>query len=224
MRRSGAVSWAAGLCLAVLAAGPALARPPGAVAGADFSGVAASPDTRRLADWVVRSGDAHGRPFLIVDKAGARVFAFGPDGAIRGNSPVLLGLARGDVSPPGIGNRKLADIGPADRVTPAGRFDAEMGRNFSHDILWIDYDAAISLHRVVTGKPAERRLERLATATTLDNRISYGCINVPVAFYEQVVAALFRPRDGVVYVLPESRSFAAIFPAAAADPVAPPPP
>jgi hypothetical protein len=205
----------AGLCLALLAAGPALAQPPVASGGADFSGVVASPDTRRLADWVVRSGDAHGRPFLIVDKAGAHVFAFGPDGTLRGNAPVLLGLARGDVSPPGIGDRKLADIGPADRITPAGRFDAAMGRNFSHDVLWVDYDAAISLHRVVTSKPAERRLERLATATTLDNRISYGCINVPVAFYEKVVAALFQPHDGVVYVLPESRSFAATFPAAA---------
>lgn len=220
MRRSGMLAWVAGLSLALLAAGPGLARPPVVAGGADFSGVAASPDTRRLADWVVRSGDARGRPFLIVDKAGARVFAFGPDGAIRGDAPVLLGLARGDVSPPGIGDRKLADIGPADRITPAGRFDAAMGRNFSHDILWIDYDAAISLHRVVTGKPAERRLARLATATTLDNRISYGCINVPVAFYETVVAALFRPRDGVVYVLPESRSFATTFPAAAADPAA----
>ncbi|MES1973746.1 MAG: L,D-transpeptidase [Pseudomonadota bacterium] len=216
MRRSAPIRRAGlGLCLALLAGGPALARPAPGAGGADFSGAPASGDTRRLADWVVRSGDAHGQPFIIVDKAGAHVFAFGPDGAIRGDAPALLGLARGDVSPPGIGDRKLADIGPADRITPAGRFDAVMGRNFAHDILWVDYAAAISLHRVVTSNAAEHRLARLASASTRDNRISYGCINVPAAFYERVVAPLFRPANGVVYVLPESRPLAAVFAGAA---------
>lgn len=200
-----------GGALSVLATGPALAGP----VAADFGSATPSGDTRRLADWVVRSNDAHGRPFIIVDKVGARVFAFALDGTLKGDTPALLGLARGDVSPPGIGDRKLADIGPADRITPAGRFDAVMGRNFSHDILWVDYDAAISLHRVATGNKAEHRLARLATPSTADNRVSYGCINVPTVFYETIVAPLFRPADGVVYVLPETRPFAAIFTAAA---------
>ena len=196
--------------LGVLVTGPALAGP----VTADFGAAAPSGDTRRLADWVVRSGDAHGRPFIIVDKVGARVFAFALDGSLEGDAPALLGLARGDVSPPGIGDRKLADIGPADRITPAGRFDAVMGRNFAHDILWVDYDAAISLHRVATGTKAERRLARLVTASTADNRVSYGCINVPTVFYETIVAPLFRPANGVVYVLPETRPFAELFAAA----------
>jgi hypothetical protein len=92
-----------------------------------------------------------------------------------------------------------------------------MGRDLTSDILWVDYDAAISLHRVVTNKPAERRLARLATASALDNRISYGCINVPAVFYETIVAPLFRPANGVVYVLPERRAFADVFAAAAAS-------
>ncbi|MEG3088155.1 L,D-transpeptidase [Sphingomonas sp. PB4P5] len=196
--------------LGLLATGPALAKP----VAADFGRAAPSGDARRLADWVVRSDDAHGRPFIIVDKTGARVFAFATDGTLRGDTPALLGLARGDVSPPGIGDRKLADIGPADRITPAGRFDAVMGRNFEHDILWVDYDAAISLHRVATGNAAEHRLARLATASTGDNRVSYGCINVPTLFYETIVAPLFKPGNGVVYVLPESRPFAELFAAA----------
>ncbi len=203
-----------GLPLALVAAGPALATPPGTASAGTVRSSNASEDTRRLAAWVVRTNDSHGRPFIIVDKVGARVFAFRSDGSLRGEAPALLGLAQGDVSPPGIGDRRLADIGPADRITPAGRFEAEMGRDLTNDILWVDYDAAISLHRVVTNKPAERRLARLATATTLDNRISYGCINVPAAFYETVVAPLFRPANGVVYVLPERRSFAEVFAAA----------
>ncbi|MEG3147993.1 L,D-transpeptidase [Sphingomonas sp. RT2P30] len=206
-----------GLPFALVAAGAGQAEPvapPGLAARSD---VAASSDMRRLAHWVVRSNDAHGRPFIIVDKVAARVFAFRSDGSLRGEAPALLGLTRGDISPPGIGDRKLADIGPADRITPAGRFEAEMGRDLTHDVLWVDYDAAISLHRVVTNKPAERRLARLATASASDNRISYGCINVPAAFYEAIVAPLFRPENGVVYVLPERRAFADVFAAAASS-------
>jgi hypothetical protein len=69
----------------------------------------------------------------------------------------------------------------------------------------VDYEAAVDIHRVVTNKPEERRLERLATPTPVDNRISYGCINVPAQFYERVVRPAFTDTDGVVYVLPETR-------------------
>ena len=73
------------------------------------------------------------------------------------------------------------------------------------DILWVDYDDAISLHRVVTNRPKERRLQRLSTPTPLDNRISFGCINVPVKFYNNVVNPAFTGTNGIVYVLPETR-------------------
>lgn len=166
---------------------------------------AASADTRRLADWVIATGDTHGLPFIIVDKVAARVFAFDAKGLVRGSAPALLGAARGDISPPGIGTLRLADITPAMRITPAGRFEASLGRDLGpRDILWVDYDAAISLHRVVTSNAAEHRLARLASATIDDNRISYGCINVPARFYDGVVLPLFKPANGVVYILPEA--------------------
>ena len=190
--------------LAGLLAWPAIGHAAADPARADFGSEAASAETRRLADWVVRRGDARGLPFLIVDKIGARVFAFDVQGRVRGARPVLLGLARGDISPPGIGTRKLSQISPAERITPAGRFEAGFGRNPSgKDILWVDYDAAISLHRVVTANAAEKRLQRLATPSILDNRVSYGCINVPVDFYEGIVRSLFLPNRGIVYVMPE---------------------
>jgi hypothetical protein len=199
------------ICLALLASWPALA--PAAPAGrADFASETASADTRRLADWVVATGDARGLPFVIVDKVAARVFAFDGGGLLRGAAPALLGLAKGDVSPPGVGNARLADIAPAQRITPAGRFEAGLGSNFGpKDIIWVDYDAAISLHRVVTTKAGERRLQRLATPSASDNRISYGCINVPAAFYDGIVQPLFRPANGIVYILPETRSLDELF-------------
>jgi hypothetical protein len=174
-------------------------------ATAQFAGNSASTDTRRFADWVVASGDTHGTPFIIVDKVAARVFAFDANGVLRSSAPALIGLARGDISPPGVGTMRLADIGPAMRITPAGRFEAKLGHDLGpRDILWVDYDAAISLHRVITTNPAEHRLARLASATIDDNRISYGCINVPARFYDGVVRPLFAPANGVVYILPEA--------------------
>ena len=179
---------------------------------ADFGREQASREARQLADWVVDSSDNLDLPFVIVDKTNARVFVFDAGGRIRGAAPALLGSARGDHSVAGIGERELSDVHPKDRTTPAGRFVAALGRNFrGEDVVWVDYDAAVSLHRVITSNPKERRLHRLATATSKDNRISYGCINVPVAFYETVVGPAFTGTEGIVYVLPEVRPVHEVF-------------
>jgi hypothetical protein len=153
-------------------------------------------------------------PFVIVDKTDARVFVFHADGSLRGTAPALLGLTTGDESIAGIGDRALSTIRPEERTTPAGRFVASLDRN-SHGkgILWVDYDSAVSLHPVVNNNPRERRLERLATPTPLDNRISYGCINVPAKFYSNVVNPAFAGTNGIVYVLPEVRTIREVFPA-----------
>ncbi|MDB5417707.1 MAG: L,D-transpeptidase, partial [Phenylobacterium sp.] len=167
-----------GLLSAGLGAAPTAAAP--APARADFRDKPASPEARSIADWVTAAADNHGMPFVIIDKVQARLFVFSPDGRLRGASAALLGLARGDDSVPGIGDRKLSTIRPEERTTPAGRFIASLGADLGvKDVLWVDYADAISLHRVITTKPKERRLQRLATPTPADNRISYGCINVP---------------------------------------------
>lgn len=185
---------------------------PSAQAAADFAREQASRSARQLADWVVDSGDNADKPFVIVDKVNARIFVFDAGGRIRGAAAALLGSARGDHSVPGIGERELSDVHPADRTTPAGRFVAALGQNFrGEDVVWVDYDAAVSLHRVITTNPEERRLHRLATETPKDNRISYGCINVPVAFYETVVSPAFTGTEGIVYVLPETRPAREVF-------------
>ena len=179
---------------------------------ANFEREPASHEARHLADWIVDSGDNQLLPFAIVDKVDARVFVFDAAGLLRGAAPALLGLARGDDSAPGIGNRPMAKIRPEERTTPAGRFIAALDRNIhGKEILWVDYDNSISLHPVITSKPLERRVERLATETPDDNRISYGCINVPSKFFENIVRPAFSGTDGVVYVLPETRSAGAVF-------------
>ena len=86
--------------------------------------------------------------------------------------------------------------------------------------MWVDYDAAVSMHRVLTTNPKERRLERLATPTPDDNRISYGCINVPVDFFEQYVAPAFDGHNAIIYVLPEVKPLEQVFALYKAPPMA----
>lgn len=179
---------------------------------ARFDAEPASPAARHVADWVVYSGDNRRQPFMVIDKIDAKVFVFDAVGALRRAAPALLGLAERDVDEPGVGELPLSDIHADIRVTPAGRFVAQMGRNLKgEDILWLDYSAGLSLHRVVTGNKAERRQERLDSPTPRDNRISYGCINVPAPFFDEVVQPAFAGSGGVVYILPETRPPPAVF-------------
>ena len=172
-----------------------------------------SAQARAVVAAVVLAHDHGGRPFAIIDKRRARLWVFDGEARLRGSSAVLLGLAPGDDSVPGIGERALEAIRPHERTTPAGRFALEPGVNTAGErILWVDYEAAVSMHRVRTGVAAERRLQRLASPTAADNRISFGCINVPAAFYDRVVWPLLATAPATAYVLPESRPLQRQFP------------
>jgi hypothetical protein len=78
--------------------------------------------------------------------------------------------------------------------------------------LWVDRKDNVALHRVITSRPKEHRLQRLATPTPLDNRITFGCINVPVDFFEQTVLPAFQSTGGIVYILPEVEATRDVFP------------
>lgn len=187
----------------------------------DFGQVRAPSDVTQVAAWAVRDADNGAMPFAIIDKRRAQVYVFEPGGRLLGTSPVLLGYAAGDETVAGIGDKAIEDIKPQERTTPAGRFISAPGRNsLGHEVVWVDYDAAVSMHRVRATNPKERRLERLATPTAADNRISWGCINLPVPFFEQTVWPQFSRGKAVVYVLPERRPLMAFFPAAVPQVVA----
>jgi hypothetical protein len=180
---------------------------------ADFNGAQAPAEVRKMADWVVDSGNNHGSSFVIVDKPQAEVFAFDAKGKILGEAPCLVGLQPGDDSAPGVGTMTLAQIGPTMRTTPAGRFVAALGHDLGKlDVLWVDYPDAISLHRVVNNVRAERRPERLASPIPLEHRISWGCINVPPKFFDKVIEPAFKGTSGIVYILPEIKSMHDVFP------------
>lgn len=171
---------------------------------AEFGPEPVSADVRFIANWIADSRDNATRDFIIIDKKNARLHVFDVNARLQQSSAVLLGSARGDDSVPGIGTKPLAQVRPSERTTPAGRFVGQRGRNTAgEDVVWVDYDAAVSMHRVRATNAKERRLERLATPTTDDNRISYGCINVPTAFYDAHLNPLFKTQRAIIYVLPE---------------------
>lgn len=177
---------------------------------AKFEGERSSPDVREVANWVVHSndnqtGDDRHLPFVILDKKDARIYVFDATGRLRGAAPALLGMGRGDIAIPGLGARELSNIAPKDRITQAGRYVSYIGLDtHNEEVLWLDYQDGLAIHRVITTNPKERRLERLNSPTPSDNRISFGCINIPVKFFEQVVLPTFTGTKSIVYVLPET--------------------
>ena len=170
-----------------------------------------STEVRQIADWAVHSGDHARVPFIIVDKVNARIVAFDATGRLIRSAPVLLGMGIGDAFAPGVTSLDMYETKPWQRVTPAGRYHAEEGRNTQNErVLWVDYDNGIAIHKIPAKKTKQRRHERMQSANPADHRITYGCVNVPVSFYDQVVRAHFR-KGGIVYVLPEKAPLKAVF-------------
>jgi len=185
-------------------------------AAPDFAAERASADARYAAAWVLAGADNQNLPFAVVDKRDARIYVFEAGGRLIGASAVLLGIAPGDFSV-GI-DRVPASLSLAERTTPAGRFEARPGRNDKgEDIVWIDYAASLALHRLRPAPVQERRPARLDSPSPDDNRISAGCVIVPVAFYEAVVAPTLGSNRSVIYVLPETHSPRGMFEALALD-------
>lgn len=185
---------------------------PPMLTAADFGAVEPTTDARRMADWVVARRDNGKMPFMVLDKRDARLYVFEPDGRLIDQTPVLLGSAHGDETYPGIGDVPIAQVKPFQRTTAAGRFVTRPGLDADHtDVVWLDYDAALAMHRVINKVKSERRLQRIASANPKVRRISWGCINIPIAFFDSYVSPVFGKRSGVTYVIPERKSFAEVF-------------
>lgn len=178
------------------------------------SEVSRSAAATRVADWIAASGDNASLPYIIIDKKGASLFLFNAKRKSLGKVPVLIGVAVGDDATPGIGSKNLADIGPAEKTTPAGRFLAKYGSAAGgQKVLWVDYSTSVALHPIPKGvSKKQRRRQRLLSPTIDDNRITFGCINVPLAFYNKSVRPLFQKKGGYVYVLPDTKPLEVVFP------------
>lgn len=196
----------------VPAPGTPNAKPAPAVRLADFGSDQPSPDARILANWVLTTGNAHKHAFVLIDKKDTRVYVFNPQGSLIQSAPALMGEARGDDYFAGSGDKPLSQVKPYEKTTPAGRYVAEPGENDTgEDIVWFDYDKALAMHRIIYQNIGEHRLERLATRTTDDNRISFGCVNLPTTFYNDVLSPTVKKYGAIVYVLPEVKTLQQVF-------------
>jgi len=168
----------------------------------------------QVASWVTASQDNREMPFIVIDKDEAEVLLFDSRGLLQGVTPALLGIAHGDDATPGIGDKELSEIGPAEKTTPAGRYLAQIGpAKGNQKVLWVDFKTSVALHPVITTNAKEHRLERLQSPTPKDNRITFGCINVPAAFFKELVLPSFSGAGGIVYILPEKKFLIEVFPA-----------
>jgi hypothetical protein len=170
----------------------ALLAPPSELVAAGVG-----PEVRQLARWIIDSQDHAALPFVIVDKARARLYAFDAGGHLRGAAPVLLGAGRGD--------------GPAAPATPAGRFVADTGMSARSDgIVWVNAYAELSLHGAASALKPGRSDRRLSSSTVDDKRISDGSLHVGPEFYAQYLRPL---KDGasIAYVLPEVSNVREVF-------------
>lgn len=175
---------------------------------ADFRDVQASPDARLIADWSLAAGDHEGLPFIVVDKRSAKAYVFGADGGLVAWTPALIGMGAGDVFEPGVAEMNMYETKPTQRITPAGRFKAEEWRKPNGEwILWLDYSTQIAIHKLRKTQLAlsQAREARLYSTDAGDNRVTYGCVNVPPDFYDGVITPMFNARGGIVYVLPDSQ-------------------
>ena len=176
--------------------------------------VAASADAQRVADWIATSGDNRALPYAIIDKTAASLILYDGKGKPLGQVPVLIGIATGDDATPGVGSKKLGEIGPAEKTTPAGRFLARFGYAAGRQkVLWVDYTNSVAIHPIpADAASAEQRTKRMLSPEAEDNRITFGCINVPRAFYGKAIRPAFSRKGGYVYVLPDTRPMEEVFP------------
>lgn len=163
----------------------------------------ASEDVKITFRRIMKTNDNNKLPFAIIDKKNAAMFVFNAYGSPLSSGPVLLGISRCDTIDPKTLNAKLGDISSEKRVTPSGKYQAQIGKDLhGKELLWVTYDYAIAIHPVIE-VPGQQRRRRLQSQSAEDNRITWGCINALPSFYETIISPVFRPKGGIVYVLPE---------------------
>ena len=146
-----------------------------------------------------------GKGFIIADKPNAMMHMFNADGSHFLSDPTLYGKEKGDV----LG--AVSSLEGGQKITPAGKFTLKARDSHyagGKDLVLVeslDATGYIAIHAADVSTPSERRLERLASETTEDNRISYGCINTAHATFINKIAPHVAEFDGgLIFVLPDA--------------------
>jgi hypothetical protein len=136
---------------------------------------------RQIATWSISSRDHAGLPFVIIDQASERVFAFTGKGLLTGSTRLLRS-----------GEWQDAPLSPGRYTTDTWR-SARAGA-----VVWTNADRALVLQAAA---PAASQAQRMVPVA-LPNR-GRGSAQVDGEFYRQHLQA-FRSQDSVLYVLPDA--------------------
>lgn len=146
-----------------------------------------------------------GKWFMVADKPNGMLHIFKEDGSHALSDPTLYGKDKGDVLD------KVSSLEGGPKITPAGKFTLkESPSEYAGKTALIlvesqDYTGFIAVHAADVSTPSERRLERLETPTTADNRISYGCINTKHGtFINEIKPHINELDGGLIFVLPDA--------------------
>ena len=183
----------------VAAVSMALAITTGTTLAIPTEANAATPTETAVVQNIVGQNDNQGKQFIVADKQAGTLTMYTASGQQITSTPALFGKTAGD--------------SVSSKNTPSGRFEAKQanvrteGYGGSAQVLTQNGQnlqlggSSYAIHRVYTKYASENRQGRLDTPTATDNRISLGCINVPVDFYDTY---LNSDQDTVVYVMPET--------------------
>ena len=183
----------------VAAVSMALAITTGTTLAIPTEANAATPTETAVVQNIVAQNDNQGKQFIVADKQAGTLTMYTASGQQITSTPTLFGKTKGD--------------SVSSKNTPSGRFETKQanvsteGYGGSAQVLTQNGQnlqlggSSYAIHRVYTKYASENRQGRLDTPTATDNRISLGCINVPVDFYDTY---LNSDQGTVVYVMPET--------------------
>ena len=183
----------------VAAVSMALAITTGTTLAIPTEANAATPTETAVVQNIVAQNDNQGKQFIVADKQAGTLTMYTASGQQITSTPTLFGKTKGD--------------SVSSKNTPSGRFETKQanvsteGYGGSAQVLTQNGQnlqlggSSYAIHRVYTKYKSENRQGRLDTPTATDNRISLGCINVPVDFYDTY---LNSDQATVVYVMPET--------------------
>jgi hypothetical protein len=136
-----------------------------------------SAQVRQIAAWAIQTNDHRGLPFVVIDQARGRLFAFTGAGRLAGSTPIL---------------RDPVDI---ETSAPAGRFVADTRRSAREGaIVWANDRDMLSLDAAL---PPPRGRQPMAAGF---HHRSGGSLHVAGDFYRRHLNAFHR--SSVAYVLP----------------------
>lgn len=140
--------------------------------------------------------------FIVADKKEGYLYLVDPTTNEILKAPALYGRGIGDVLPADDLNVKKSQYS---NITPSGEF--KVTRMYStklrqYILVFLEGKTAVmAIHKLYTGNKAQRREERIQSADPNEKRITNGCINIPVDFWDLYLERI--PDNTKLYVLPD---------------------